>query len=481
MKRSNILLATSIAVTAVAGAGVVYSKIKDHEAHVVHVANVASQVRAFKACPEAFRARRSCHSEQEKVRLQAEAGAAREQGRWEEAALKFIEIGMENDAKEMIGRLGGRQAGRLRDLLAIRQEALDAIRQDEERGIPFARGIGPVSSAPIQPVPGSSAQPAASSSAQPGSGTVSEADAGAAVSSDGGAPAASAAGQGTAAAGAPAYTTSSNPFDLGTQLSGILAEANSGDAQAKVNAIFERLHRGGANGVTVADMTGLAPRTASEAFAQGGDCTDLAVIVIALLRQAGIPGGALVLHFNNAPQNEDHMVPFVEIGGRRVIIDLQASRLGQTAAGEYIELLTLTYDQAAFMYHREMGVYFADHNQRDQAVAAFRRAIEIFDGDAFTHQNLGILLEQSRDMQGAQREFRRATELDPRYAGDQARGTYNEELQAGEREFRARHWRLAEGHFMNALTSGEPLSDSDRRTIQRNIETCRRNASRTRK
>jgi hypothetical protein len=271
------------------------------------------------------------------------------------------------------------------------------------------------------------------------------------------------------------YTTRTNPIELDGTLRGILTQVNTGDALTKVTTIFDRLHRGGTQGVTVMDMAGKMPRTASETYARGGDCTDLANIVIALFREAGIPGGAIVLHFEGAPENVDHMVPYAMIGGRRIIVDLQTSTLGQTAQGRYRELFRLTYDQAAFMFHREAGDYFRDQRQDAQAVAAYRRAIELFNGDGYTYQNLGILLERSGEMGGSAQAFRRAAELDPRYRRDSNRGTYNQELQAGQQSYDRRDWAGCIAHFRAALSSDESLSATDREAIEGNIAACERN------
>jgi tetratricopeptide (TPR) repeat protein len=489
MKKSNILLTLGIVTTLGAGGAVGYGMYRDRLTRKAHETNVAAQVERFKACPGNFMARRSCHTEAERAKLQTEAENARERGRWEEAALKFVEIGRDNDAYEMIGRCDEATRRRLSELVSIRREALEAIRREMENGLVLEGRPASWSSSSAQPATGRAAPVSSSGDAgaivsTSGTGDAAQAlDAGAASQSD--AAAVPAGDAGTASVSAPAatsgaaqtYSTQTNPFQLDPRLQGIAAGL-SGNSMAKVQAIFDRLHRGGTEAVTVMDMSGRPPRTASEALSQGGDCTDLANIVIALFRQAGIPGGALVLHFDNAPANVDHMVAYAEIDGRRIIVDLQTSTLGQTAQGRYTELLRLTYDQAAFMYHREQGEYYANRGQRDQAIASYRRAIEIFDGDGYVHQNLGILLEQAGDMQGASGRFRRAAELDPRYTGDRTRGTYNQELQAGESAFRARRWREAEGHFLNALTSGETITDQERRTIERNIAACRRSAQR---
>ena len=271
------------------------------------------------------------------------------------------------------------------------------------------------------------------------------------------------------------YTTHTDPFAFDSRLREI-AGGISGDNQAKVQAIFSRLRRGASGGVSVMDMSGRAPRTASETLSSGGDCTDLANIVIALFRNLGIPGGAMLVHFDTAPASVDHLVPYAELGGRRVIVDLQVSTLGQTAQGNYREVLRVTLDQAAWMYHREMGDYLRDAGRSTEALAAYRRALEIYDGDAYAHQNAGVLYQRAGDTAAASRHLARAAQLDPAYRTDAVRARYNEELQAGQRAFGEQRWTDCVTHFQAALSSGEAISAQERRTIETNIESCRHNA-----
>ncbi|MEW6035977.1 MAG: tetratricopeptide repeat protein [Candidatus Micrarchaeota archaeon] len=272
------------------------------------------------------------------------------------------------------------------------------------------------------------------------------------------------------------YSAQTDPFAMDQPLRDI-ASGISGDTRAMVQAIFDRLHRGAAGGVSVMDMAGRAPRTASEALSQGGDCTDLANIVIALFREKGIAGGAMLVHFESAPANVDHMVPYVELDGRRTIVDLQAGTLGQTAQGRYTTIMTMTLSQAPGMYHREMGDYYRDAGRSQDAIAAYRRALELNEGDAYVHQNIGVLYERAGDMEASARHLRRAGELNPAYRRDSRRGSYNEELQAGQRAYQEGRYADCARHFQNALDSGERLSSDERRALQQNIEACRANAA----
>lgn len=265
------------------------------------------------------------------------------------------------------------------------------------------------------------------------------------------------------------YSSSTNPFALSPRLREMLGQINSNpDAttRQKVERLFELLHRGAENGVRVVDGEGRAPRTAAEAYEQGGDCTELANIVIALLKEMSIDGGAQVVHFNSAPAEVYHMIPYAQVGSERVVVDLQAASLGSTASGAYSTILTLNYNEAAYMYHAEQGDYLMAAGRNQEAIAAYGRAIEICDRDAYVHHNLGILYEGTGDMQAAARHHGRAAELAPeRYRREAARGTYNEELQAGQQAAEQREWADCVRHLQNALDSGERLVPEERQMI----------------
>ncbi|MEM5814753.1 MAG: tetratricopeptide repeat protein, partial [Candidatus Aenigmatarchaeota archaeon] len=111
------------------------------------------------------------------------------------------------------------------------------------------------------------------------------------------------------------------------------------------------------------------------------------------------------------------------------------------------------------------------------AVAAYRRAVELCDRDAYVHHNLAVLYEQAGDMQAAARHNRRAAELAPdRYGQGQVRGTYNEELRQCQDDGEAGRWQGCAMHCQNALDSGERLNPEERRAIEQFRDTCRYNA-----
>jgi hypothetical protein len=257
-----------------------------------------------------------------------------------------------------------------------------------------------------------------------------------------------------------------------------LASSLTGDHSSMVSQLHGALHSGAEGGVRVDASQGRAPRTASETLAQGGDCTDLAGVVITILESRSIPGGALVVHFNGDAQDLFHMVPFASVGGSDTIIDLQSPTLGATASGSYTVVHRLTYEQARYMYHAEMGDYQREQGNRSGAIAAYRRAVAIYNDDAYVHHNLGVLLEQEGNMAEARTHLQRAAQLNPsRYQAAQARGSYNDELRMGYEAYEQQRWADCVRHFRNALASGESISADERSVIEQSIGTCERNST----
>lgn len=233
-------------------------------------------------------------------------------------------------------------------------------------------------------------------------------------------------------------------------------------------------------GLTVVASKGRPPNTAAETISKGGDCTELAFVVLAVInamnaRGAGIRVEAPVVHFHDSPPGEEHMLVSVEVKGRKTMIDLQAPELGMVTKGKYDVVFTLTADTAAAMYHCEYGDYFKDAGKPRLALIAYERSLLIFDGDAYVHQNAGVLYEKLGDMEMAAYHFDRANALAPgRYSRDTVRGSYNQELKVGEKEYDAGEYCGCRKHFQNALDSGEKLKPQERTVIESYRDACAR-------
>lgn len=275
----------------------------------------------------------------------------------------------------------------------------------------------------------------------------------------------------------PQYDPRTDPLALNDQLRQLAASFGTGSHRQRLERLFSSLRIGGGRGISVVSGSGRPPRTAAQALVQGGDCTEFALLVVSQLRQMGIPGGAMVVHFESAPALEDHMIPYAQLGERRVVIDLQAGRLGMTQRGRYGTLLTLAYGQAAEMYHREWGDYLNASGRRSDAIRAYSRALQVHEADAYVHQHLSVLYQRAGDTEAAARHGRRAGELDQRYRSHSTRGTYNQEVERGTRAHEERRWSDCAQHFRNALSSGERISADERRMLEHNIGLCGRRAS----
>lgn len=271
-------------------------------------------------------------------------------------------------------------------------------------------------------------------------------------------------------------TRAQDPYGMNERMREV-ASSLTGDTASMVGQLHGALNSGADGGLRVDSAQGRAPRTAAETITQGGDCTDLAGVVIPILENLSIPGGALIVHFNGDAQDLFHMVPYATVGGSDMIIDLQSATLGNTASGAYTVVHRLTYEQARYMYHTEMGDYQRVQGNRSGAIASYRRAVAIYNNDAYVHHNLGVLLEQEGNVAEARTHLDRAAQLNPgRYGAAQARGSYNDELRAAQQAYDQQRWADCAQHFRNALASGETISPDERSTIEANIGVCERNS-----
>lgn len=277
-----------------------------------------------------------------------------------------------------------------------------------------------------------------------------------------------------------AYDPKVNPLEAGQDIRS-MADAVMGAAsntKGRMDLLFSTLSTSSEGGVTVVASDGRPPNTAMQTAKNGGDCTEFAYLVLAIInamnaKGADIKAEAQVVHFRSSPADKEHMFVTVDIHGKKTIIDLQASDLGETKKGKYEVVLTLTPDNAAAMYHREYGDYLRDVGNQKEAMAAYERSLEIYAGDPYVHQNLGILYEKAGDMAAAKAHYDRANVLAPgRYAMDKARGDYNSELKEGERDYNGGDWAGCKSHFTNALGLGRHLKHDDSLTILDYINDC---------
>jgi hypothetical protein len=270
----------------------------------------------------------------------------------------------------------------------------------------------------------------------------------------------------------------SDPYSMTPKMEELAASLEGQEPAIVAGILHGSLRKGAPEGVTVDPSQDRPPRTAEETLELGGDCTDFAGVVIPILESAEVSGGALIVHFKGDPENSLHMVPYASIGGSDVIIDLQTADVGTTADGEYSVVHKVSYEQARYMYHAEMGDYHKQQGNTDKAIASYQKAVEIYDGDAYVHHNLGVLLEQSGNMEEAKTHLTRAAELNPaKYGKAETRASYNELLDLAYAAYEQKRWAECAQHFRAALNSGESLSADERSTLEQNIGVCERNSA----
>ncbi|NYZ74317.1 tetratricopeptide repeat protein [Candidatus Micrarchaeota archaeon] len=271
------------------------------------------------------------------------------------------------------------------------------------------------------------------------------------------------------------YDTSIDPFSLNG--SDIFQKLGlSGDSKANVQRIFSQLRIGGEQNLKTEKRPGKQPRTAVEALEKGGDCSDLTNLVIGVLKTAGVPGGAFVVHFKVDPPDLLHMIAYAEIEGKKVIIDPQATELGRTTKGKYELLFDVDYDQARAFYHREYGDYFARNDRKADAIKAYERAVELFDGDPNVHYNLGLLYGKSGDDAKASQHLKRAEQLNPGYAVNKKITDFNTAVEEGIKAIQEGRWADCIFYMKAALRlSAEasiPLPNKQKEAMEENVKAC---------
>jgi tetratricopeptide (TPR) repeat protein len=93
---------------------------------------------------------------------------------------------------------------------------------------------------------------------------------------------------------------------------------------------------------------------------------------------------------------------------------LNAMNLGkhEEAIGELKETLSKYPDSAPYV-QSFLGVEYVKTNHFEDAVSSFEQAAAFFPHDAMTHYNFGLSLACAGSYERAERETRRALELDP--------------------------------------------------------------------
>jgi hypothetical protein len=128
------LLSTAAAISITASVFMIYGKVQENKRSDAQEQRIQQLVSRFKACPERFSAVSSCNSPEEMLSKRSQAERLRDQSNYEEAGIKFAELNLANEAREMAGRCAqnGNTKGRARILeeLSIRTKAITQAREE---------------------------------------------------------------------------------------------------------------------------------------------------------------------------------------------------------------------------------------------------------------------------------------------------------------------------------------------------------------
>lgn len=278
------------------------------------------------------------------------------------------------------------------------------------------------------------------------------------------------------------YNPKTEPFEADQTIRDLatLIMGSAPDTRGRVKALFDMLNTGSPTGLKALLRADRPPRTAIKTVQESGDCGELASVILAVIaamnaQGAGIEADAVVVHFHDAPPDDEHMIARAKVGGTPVIIDPQAAALGVTKEGSYDVDLTLTAHQAAEMYHREYGDYLRKQGNAKEAMEAYKRAVGIFNGDSYVHLGLGRLYENANEMEAARAQFVIADSLSHgAYSPSRKRGDYNQEIQAGEAAYNAKDWNACAKHYQKALElcAGLKHGHEDSLAIMQFINDC---------
>ncbi len=300
--------------------------------------------------------------------------------------------------------------------------------------------------------------------------------------------------------GLPTYNAQTNPLAAGTRITAVVQAVRSagGTPREQATRLHARLRVGVTGGLrqdTAADDS-RPPRTAEETLAQGGDCSEMAFVMLACATQLGIPCRARLLHFQGDPPYQEHLVAQFQLGGTWTDCDPQAASLGAPSRPVEREIAQSTPAQAQGYYHREWGNYFARARSSGNAITAFERALALNPDDAYCHHRLAGLLERRGspgDMAEAARHDAEAARLDPgnpQYQRVAVTADFNTSLRRGQEEYQAgfsarqggdteaadEHFEQCISHFEAALAHprGQALDAAGRAQIERFLGECRR-------
>ncbi|MEM4359595.1 MAG: hypothetical protein QXT45_03630 [Candidatus Bilamarchaeaceae archaeon] len=249
-----------------------------------------------------------------------------------------------------------------------------------------------------------------------------------------------------------------------------LLKGINGSSSEKAQKLFELLRIG--NGVLKVDSSKKSkegeerrpPRTVDEALKNGGDCTELAFVVISAAEILGLEAGGALVHLNNAPAHIDHFVAYVVLDGKKIFIDPQAEKIGAVGSEEkYVVLHDVPSKSTRWMYYREFGNYYLTKKKYELAAKFFKKALDFYDKDAYVYHGLGTSYEYLEDVKNALAVHKKAYELEPqnkKYEKNARIAEFNYEMEIGVECYNSGDRKEAKKHFERAIKIGEGVVGS---------------------
>lgn len=130
MKKANWILAANIALAVGTSSLYGYGKWKESQIHHAHEREVQQMVDRFKSCPDRYRDYGECYGAEERQRIEAQALAHRDAGRFFEAGMAYARLGrdFEDQAREMAGRCDDAHRRIIVSQIELREEAGRRVR-----------------------------------------------------------------------------------------------------------------------------------------------------------------------------------------------------------------------------------------------------------------------------------------------------------------------------------------------------------------
>lgn len=211
------------------------------------------------------------------------------------------------------------------------------------------------------------------------------------------------------------YDPDTDPLAAGARISAIAKKAKKGNDLESAKELHKLLKLGAPGGLRESKNARSStrdeiPGTANETMQNGGDCSQFSYVILAALRRMGFRKTGLV-HIDLGASSKNtvlmHTIAYVEIDGRRHLVDPQQDEFGKGGVNVKGKEITFTYEElvsgrarvrfvrespypkAAGAYHFEWGTYLEGKRRIIEALAAFKKALEIDPADPISKKKVG--------------------------------------------------------------------------------------------